>query len=452
MPDLERLFRVADETSAEGIKLLADLIRFETVNTGVMPTGDELPLCRFLADWLAGEGITAKVLESAANRGNLVARLPGSRGSPRLLYMGHIDVVPVEDPQEWRFPPFSGKVADGRIWGRGAADMKSMVAAELMALVILRRAGIALRGDLIVAAAADEETGGNYGFGWLAQYAPESILADYAINEGGGGPVPTPGGTAYAIATGEKGRLELRITLRGSATHASSPWMGDNVALKLGEVLRRLERWQPEIDVSHEFFPALSALLGREQPITRETVDSLSDELMQVSTGLGSELRGLSRMTIVPTMFSGGIKSNAIPASCRLVCDVRTLPWQDEPCVRAQVEQVLAGIDGASYELQVTAISNASPYDTRLSAAIRRATAAASGRDDLQWLPTLTTGFTDSRLVRPLGSVVYGFGPGRPGADLTFPSGVHGRDESVELADLLFMTKVYLALALELLA
>jgi acetylornithine deacetylase/succinyl-diaminopimelate desuccinylase-like protein len=452
MTDLERLIQMADEAAGEGVGLLQELIHFETVNSGVMPTGNELPLCRYLRGWLAGEGIDSQVLESGENRGNLVARLPGSSGSPRLLFMGHVDVVPVEDPRAWRYPPFSGALADGRIWGRGAADMKDMVAAELMALVLLRRAGVALRGDLVVVSAADEETGGQYGFGWLAAHAPEAIRADYAINEGGGGPIPTPGGPAYSVAVGEKGRLELRITLRGKSTHAASPWQGENVSFKLAEVLRRLEGWRPEIDLSNDFFPELSALLQRGEPITPENVDALAEALSETSRGLGSAVRGISRMTLTPTMFSGGVKSNSVPAVGSLVCDVRTLPWQDEAYVRRQVDGLLAGIEGVEYELVTTAVSNASPYDTRLSEAIRSATAAASGRQDLRWLPGLTTGFTDSRLVRPLGGVVYGFGPGHPGSDLTHPSGVHGVDESSELADLLFMTKVFIALALEMLS
>ncbi len=451
MFELERLFRMADEAADEGVNLLSDLIRFETVNTGIMPTGDELPLCQYLSDWLADERISSEILESAENRANLVARLPGSQGSPRLLLMGHTDVVPVENAQEWRFPPFSGVVADGRIWGRGAADMKGMVAAELMTLVILRRSGIPLKGDLIVAAAADEETGGQYGFGWLAAHAPQTIQADYAINEGGGGPVPIPGGLAYSIAVGEKGRLELQITLRGKATHAASPWQGDNVSYKLGEVLRRLQAWQPEIDVSHELFQEISILLGRSDPITVENVDVVADELSKTSRGLGSALKGLSRMTITPTIFSGGVKSNNVPEVGKLVCDIRTLPWQHEDDVRRQVDGLLAGIDGASYELVYTAITNASPYNSPLSEAIRSATAAASGRDDLQWLPGLSTGFTDSRLIRPMGTVVYGYEPGHPDEDQMHPSGVHGMNESIEQSNLLFMTKVYLALALELL-
>jgi len=451
MPTLEQLFAMVDTHAEEVVGLLVDLIRFETVNTGVMPTGNELPLCRYVRDRLAGEGIAAEILCSAAGRGNLVARLPGRGGGPRLLLMGHTDVVPVENPAEWRFPPFSGTVAGGRVWGRGAADMKDMVAAEIMALIFLRRAGVALRGDLILAAAADEETGGAYGFGWLAEHAPEAIRAEYAINESGGGPIPLPDGLAYTIQVGEKGRLEARITLAGRPAHAASAWLGDNVAFKLGELLRRLQAWQPELDVSTEIFAHLPALLGRTEPITPANVDALADELAQISRQLGSAVRGMSRMTFVPTMISAGVKSNSVPAACTLVCDVRTLPHQDEAYVRAQIEQILAGIAGASYELVWTAVANASPHDTALTAALRRATAAAAGRADLRWLPGLTTGFTDSRLVRPLGIVTYGFSPGHPAADLNHPAGVHGTDESSEIATLLFRTKLLMALALDLL-
>jgi acetylornithine deacetylase/succinyl-diaminopimelate desuccinylase-like protein len=337
------------------------------------------------------------------------------------------------------------------VWGRGAADMKDMVAAEVMAIILLQRAGVILRGDLILAAGADEETGGAYGFGWLAQHAPEAILADYAINESGGGPIPTPHGLVYTINTGEKGRLEAHITLRGKATHAASPWQGDNPTFKLAEVLHRLQAWQPEIDVSADLFAHLPALLNRAEPITPGNVDALADELAQVSRSLGSALRGLSRMTLTPTMVFGGVKSNSVPATCRLVCDVRTLPHQDEAYVRRQIDEVLAGIDGASYDLIYTALPNASPYDTQLTAAIQRATALAAGRSDLKWLPSLTTGFTDSRLVRPLGIVTYGFSPGHPAADLNHPAGVHGANESSEVATLLFRTKLLLALALDLL-
>ena len=446
MTSLQTLFQMVDDSEYELVELLCQLIRFPTINTGVMPTGDELPLVEFLQGKLAAEGIASEIYKSAERRANLVARLPGRTGAPRLLYMGHTDVVPVEDASVWTYPPFSGTVADGRVWGRGASDMKDMLAAEAMALILLKRAGVELQGDLIFAAGADEETGGQYGFGWLAQNAPEAIRADYALNEGGGDCFRTDQGLVYTVMVGEKGRLEAHITVRGRGAHASVPWAGDNPAFKLAEILNRLAAYQPEINVSQEIFAALPSLLKRSEPITVGNVDAVADEVGTVNRHLGYGLRGLSRMTIVPTMISGGIKSNSVPTTCKLVCDVRILPHQDEAYVRSQVEQLIAGLDGVSYELVYTAVPSASPYDTDFAAAVRRATEAATGRQDLLWLPSLTTGFTDSRLVRPLGVTIYGFGPAHPDADPNFPSGVHGANENTEIRGLLLMTKMFIAL------
>jgi acetylornithine deacetylase/succinyl-diaminopimelate desuccinylase-like protein len=150
-------------------------------------------------------------------------------------------------------------------------------------------------------------------------------------------------------------------------------------------------------------------------------------------------------------MISGGIKSNSVPTTCKLVCDVRILPHQDEAYVRNQVKEILAGLEGVSYELVYTAVPSASPYQTDFAAAVRRAAKVATGRHDLLWLPSLTTGFTDARLVRPLGVTVYGFGPSHPDSDPNFPSGVHGTNENTEIHGLLLMTKMFIALACDVL-
>ena len=121
------------------------------------------------------------------------------------------------------------------------------------------------------------------------------------------------------------------------------------------------------------------------------------------------------------------------------------------PALAAAFCLALAACSGGNVSTSPSAVANASPYDTELTAALRRATAAAAGREDLHWLPSLTTGFTDARLVRPLGIITYGFNPAHPAADLTHPAGVHGTDESAEIATLLFRTKLFIALALDLL-
>ncbi len=447
MTTLENLLEQVEAAEEEIVDLERTLVRFPTVNTGRMPTGNETPLARFLANRLAEEGIQAQVVESAPGRGNLIARLAGSEGSPRLLYMAHTDVVPIEDESAWHYPPFEATIAEGRIWGRGANDCKALVACETMATILLQRAGIPLRGDLILTAGADEETGGKYGYGWLAQNMPSAIRADVAINEGGGLPVRLNSGLLFLLSHGEKGRLEVHITLRGKSFHAASPWRAVNPNFILAEALQRLQSYEPELDVSSPIFGHLG-LFGIKEEITIQNVDAIADRLStEQNETLGSKLRGLSRMTLTPTMVSSGVKSNQIPNRCSLTCDVRTLPHQDEEYVRQEVGRTLRGVDGIEdISVEYTAVPSTSPYETAFAEQVRRATEVALGRDDLLWIPCITTGFTDSRLIRPLGTIVYNFSPSHPDADPD-KVGAHCADESVDIASLVTRTKMLVALA-----
>ncbi len=161
-------------------------------------------------------------------------------------------------------------------------------------------------------------------------------------------------------------------------------------------------------------------------------------------------MRALSRMTLTPTMISGGIKSNSVPESIRLTCDVRTLPHQDEGYVRQQLDEVLEGIPGVKYEIDYMAVPNASDFDTPLSKGIREATARALGREDIQWVPAISNGFTDSRFTRPMGITTYGFSGSHPDDDPML-SRAHGTDESIGIKSLVSGTKIMLALAIDIL-
>lgn len=447
MISLEDLLLQVDAAQQEIVELEQALVRFPTVNTGRMPTGNETPLARFLAAKLEQEGIRAQVIESAPGRGSLIARLDGREGSPRLLYMAHTDVVPVEDESAWRYPPFEAILADGRVWGRGANDCKALVTCETMATILLKRAGVPLSGDLILTAGADEETGGEFGYGWLAQHMPSAIQADFAINEGGGLPLQSGNRLVFLFSHGEKGRLEVHITLRGNSFHAASPWRAVNPNFALAEVLRRIQGYDPERDVSSPLFRHLD-LWGIKEEVTVENVDAIADQASsQQNAALGSKLRGLSRMTLTPTMVSGGIKSNQIPNRCYLTCDVRTLPHQDEDYVRREVEKVLAGVEGVEdISVDYTAVPSISHHDTPFADEVKQATEIALGREDFVWVPCITTGFTDSRLVRPLGTIVYNFSPSHPDADPDM-SGAHCVDESADVASLITRTKMLVALA-----
>lgn len=448
------LLASVDAAREEIIALCQGLVRIPSVNTGVMPTGDETPAAELLRDKLAADGIEGQILESAPNRGSYIARLRGSAGAPRLLYLSHLDVVPVEDEGAWTHPPFGAEIHEGRIYGRGSNDMKNTVAAEAMAMILLKRAGIALRGDLIFAAGADEESGGEWGFDWLAKNHPDLLRADFGLNEGGGAVVRAADGRmAYLVSTGEKGRLEIVITVKGRGWHASQPWRADNAIYKAQEVIRRIAAYEPERHVDPALIAPLADLYGVKETVTAENVDRIAAELDRTNQNWGSSLKAMTRMTLVASMINAGIKSNSVAESCTIKCDVRTLPHQDEGYVRDQLTRLFAGLEGVSFGINYTAVPSASPYDgdgEYFSARVRAATRTALGRENLTFLPSLTMGFTDSRLVRHLCPVIYGFLPGHPDADPT-KGGAHNINESTDIESLILSTRMLVELAYDLL-
>ena len=450
MPDLTDLFRQVDDAENDIVALEQALVRIPSVNTGFMPTGDETPVCELARDFLAEDGIESEILESAPNRGNLIARLEGRSGSAGLMFMSHTDVVPVEDESKWRFPPFSATIADGRVFGRGATDCKGLLTAQLMAVRILKRNGIELENGLILASGADEEHGGRYGFGWLADNYPEKLAAPFAVNEGGGTPIEAAGALTYVLGVGEKGRLQVEIDVKGTSSHASVPWQGTNALYRLSRALSSIEGFEADRDTSGAIFDHLSTFAIEHKP-SAENVDDIIAEIETDNPRFASMLRALSRMTLTPTMVRGGIKSNSVPESIRLTCDVRTLPHQDDDYVRQQLDEVLVDIPGVSYEIDYMARPNSSPFESPLSDSIRRVTGQALHRDNIQWVPAISNGFTDSRFTRPLGTVTYGFSGSHPDDDPMLNYS-HGTNESVGIKSLVSGTKIMLGLACDMLA
>lgn len=458
MVSLKQILDEVDKSKDELVELLRELVRIPTVNTGIMPTGNELGLCQFLQQRLAKEDIKSEILISAPNRANLVARLNWQGEKPKIMLMSHSDVVPAEDEAAWRFPPFSGALADGRVYGRGASDCKGLLVCEAMALILLKRLGklgLKLKNDISVVVGADEEVGGKYGFGWLAEHHPDKLKADFAINEGGGTAFNTDKGTFFGIALGEKGRMEAKIKISGKSSHAALPWLGDNSLLKLAAVIKRLESYKPELNTDCAIFNRVAEFfaIDEQTPVTPQNVDRIIEQISKQNRLLATILKGLSRMTITPTMLSGGVKSNIVPEKSELICDIRTLPHQDINYARAELERLLSDLDGLEIEVQGTADSNESEYRPQFFEAIQSTVQEALGAEvkvKVKLLPYLTVGFTDSRLVRSVGTTVYNFSPSLPSSD-TSQNNVHGKDESIAAEDLVFRTKFLLALAYKML-
>ncbi len=450
MPELDELLGQVDDCYDDLLNLHRELIRIPSVNTGVMPTGNETEAADYAAQWLAQDGISTEIVESAPGRGNLIAGLPGASGENRLLLMSHLDVVPVEDESKWDYAPFGAEVDDGRVYGRGASDCKGLLACQMMAMRLLRRAGVELSDNLVLASGADEESGGRYGFGWLAERHPDKIKAPLAVNEGGGSHLDIAGATTYLLGVGEKGRLQVELNIKGASAHASTPWLGENANYRVAEILKRIEAYEPERDTSSSIFNYLSTL-AIEDAATPENVDVIIEEVRRRNPQLGSILRALSRMTLTPTMISGGIKSNSVPELCRVTCDVRTLPHQDDAYARGQLEEILAGLEGVEVDIDYMAVPNSSSYETDFAERIKRATSRSLGRGDLNWIPSVSTGFTDSRFLRPMGTVTYGFSGSHPDDDSLLDR-IHGTNESIGVKSLISGTRIMLALAYDILA
>jgi acetylornithine deacetylase/succinyl-diaminopimelate desuccinylase-like protein len=449
-PSLQSILEQVDRSTAEIIELHRDLVRIPSVNTGFMPTGNETAVASRLKDWLGAEGINSTLMARDPGRDNIMADYPLARGAAgrgrvRLMMMSHTDVVPVEDVSKWTKEPFGAEVSGGRIYGRGANDCKALLTAQVFAFALLRRNSVSLSHGLRLVSGADEEHGGRWGFGWLADKHPETLAADFAVNEGGGVPVEVGNTLTYLLGTGEKGRLEIHITFKGESAHASVPWQGRNASYALAKGLSAIESYTPEIDVSQPIFQHLN-LFGIESKATVRNIESVIAEAGSRSKRLATVLRALSRMTLTPTMLHGGIKSNSVPESITLTCDVRTLPNQDEAYVRRQLDKALAGIEGVEYEVDYMSVPNQSPFESELASAIRRAQALAVDRDDIRWAPAISTGFTDSRFTRNLGVITYGFSGAHPSDDPMLAR-AHGTDESVGVASLVSGTKAMVALA-----
>ena len=393
--------------------MLSELIQRDTTN----PPGNEYKAIEYLQQKLAHEGIASEIFEKERRRSNLIARLPGKRPGKKLLLLSHLDVVPVPDPQRWKYPPFSGAIAEGYVWGRGALDMKNITAIHFSVFTLFKRANLDFAGELIFAATADEEKGSNYGAEWLAQTYPEQLRADWCLTEGGGMPLQIGPKTFYTIESVEKGLWWLKVRVKGTSGHGSLPHP-DNALTKAAHIIDR---------VSHHTFPKKIA------PAVREFIvkagEALGPEIKKIALMLVDEscegelpplpenspisatlLNALVRTTISPTMIRAGVKENVIPDSCEFVLDCRLVPGDTQQKVR---ETLLELADRYKNEIEIETIQShdvsESPIDDPFYALIE--STVKEELPGVETIPIMLTGATDSRFVRELGAKSYGFCP-----------------------------------------
>ena len=233
--------------------LLQRLIRVDTTN----PPGNETAAAELLRDYLARQRRRVRADREDAGARESRRADPGRR-RPVASLPRHTDVV-LADPAEWSVPPFSGELRDGMVWGRGALDMKSEVAANAVAIASLAREGFRPSGDLIFAATADEEAGDGFGLEWLCEAHPDAVRCDFAINEGGGERIELEDGRPIYLPTvAEKMTAPFRLRVHGRSGHASMPGIADNALVKAAQLIERIAAFRPEPQIGPEVEAFLS--------------------------------------------------------------------------------------------------------------------------------------------------------------------------------------------------
>jgi acetylornithine deacetylase/succinyl-diaminopimelate desuccinylase family protein len=420
----------------ELVKLLSNLLQIDTSN----PPGNESNAAGFLRDWLRDRGVESEILEFEKARGNLVSRIKGSGEGPSLLLLSHTDVVPA-DPARWKIPPFSGAVKDGYVWGRGALDMKSMVAVETM--VFSEMVGRELKGDLVLAATADEEKGGS-GIKDMMENALEKITVDYVINEGGGEGILTRKGWLFDIQTAERGVFWHRVRTKGSPAHGSVPGLGVNAIDRMRPLLNRVSEFKgasERVEPSWRHVESLLKMMGlADEEVSINNIDILLDRLAETDKGLGESAKSMLRVTMTPTVIQGGVKENVVPYECTLTVDCRVPPGYSTERVKSMIRDLFQGLE---YELEFIQESEptVSPVDTPLYRAIESSLLKLVPGARLE--PTTMTGGTDSRYFRKMGIPAYGFQPLMvEGKYYDWSRMVHGDNERISIENLVFCYRV----------
>lgn len=445
--------QIAAPLLQECVEHLRALIRIPSVNPPGVPdasagrdsTGGETAAARYCAEVLTAAGIDAEVVELTPGRGSCFGRLRavGAETEPPLILLGHLDVVPV-DAEAWTRDPFGGELVDGVVWGRGAVDMKDMLAMELAVMTSLARAGAELRRDVIFAAVADEEAGGAHGAQGLARQRPD-LFADsdgrpaaVALNEVGGYSLTVGGRRYYAIQVAEKGIVWTRLRTSGTPGHGSMPH-ADNAAVKLARAVSRIaEEGDRRRARLHPVVARFFAGLGLRDVAEMAEADfgaaraALAEAVPEPVTR--RSLEAMLRDTITPTVLRVGKKVNVIPGMGEAEIDIRTLPGTDQAELLAEI-QALVGDDAV-----VEAVMAMPPVEWPADApVVTTMTEALSAADpEATALPMMITPGTDAKALALLGIPCYGFAPLRLEADTPFLSLFHANDERVPVSALAF--------------
>jgi succinyl-diaminopimelate desuccinylase len=310
---VQRVFDRIDGRVDDLVELTADLIRFPTIN----PPGDAYqPCAEFIGKRLARRGFDIEYVRAEGAPGdsdiypriNLIARREGSGSGPCVHFNGHIDVVEVGSG--WTVPPFDGLVKDGRVYGRGACDMKGGLASAIIAVEALIDTDPDYPGTIEISATVDEESGGFGGVAYLAERGWFSApKVDHVI-------IPEPL-NVDRVCIGHRGVWWAEIETRGRMAHGSMPFLGDSAIRHMAAVLERFEQ---------ELYPMLAARLS-DMPVVP---DGARQSTLNINSLHGGQGEGHE-----------GLPAPCVADSCRMIIDRRFLIEESLADVKSEVTDIL---------------------------------------------------------------------------------------------------------------
>ena len=376
------------------------------------PPGDTREATKYITDYLEAKGVSFDVVGPDPEKPNVVSSFDSPAEGKRLILNGHIDVFPVGSGEGWSQDPWGGELVDGKIYARGACDMKAGTTASIYTYLVLHELRNQLKGSVTLTAVSDEETGGRLGAGWLIENVPET-LGDCCIN----GEPSSP----YTIRFGEKGILWLKMRVQSKGGHGAYPHLSVNpikVASKLITELETLndtpvpypENLRKAIDEGHE---AAEKALGEG----------------------GAEV--MSRLSVNIGTIEGGLKVNVIPRECSFEVDLRLPPGLSKDDIMPRVNEIVSKYPGASVEVTRYDGPLWSPPDSEM-ASIMRGNSRLLG---IAPVPIVSLGGSDLKFWRSKGIPSYYYGP--------MNNGMGTVDEYVEVEEFIHIVKVHLLSAYE---
>ena len=419
----------------EVLEVASELIRIDTSN----PPGNETPAAEFLAGYLEASGLDVELMGPDPARLNLVSRIEGTGDGPSIMFMAHTDVVPAP-VANWTVPPFAAEQKHGFLIGRGAVDMKNELAARAVAFSRFARSGIRPRGDVVFVAESDEERNvSDVGMSWLVRERPD-LICDLALNEGGGLVLDLAGGgQAVTVSVGEKLVTSLKLSILGTAAHASIPDRKNNTLLSAARAVEILFAYEPPVFVSDSVRNNLETLGA---PGANEA--GQLEWFAAQHPVLAGMVPAMTRMSVTPTGLATHEPANVVPPLAEITCDCRALPGQTEADVRDHVANALG--EEIEYELEFLEPMEGgfeSVTDSPLYGLI--AGYVEQHRPGAVLLPMVTAGFTDSHWVRQSrGTIAYGFAPVFDTDIDVYLDSMHGADERLLVSDLAEMARFHL--------